>query len=378
MIDMILGIVPVPDISGWSLPGPAWLLMELSIFTFWLHLIGVGVVLGGSCILLLRRLGLGGRSEIDTQLNEGVLKTLPVFMSFTITLGVAPLLFTQALYGQYFYTANILIGEFWLGTLGFLLVGFAGLYLVWYFRNKKLGFLFSVAVPVCLFSVLYIFTNNAILAVQPEHWDAFNESVRYLHVKDAITLPRLLHNFGAAFLIGGLGIVWIGKLRAADADSAAYATRTGLQWFMLGWVMQVGFGLWYLLSLPVEMRDRMLGFGTINSQLWYVALALAALNFVTALQGIMNPRKVIWPTLSTLLPVLGLVGMIMARQQLRQDYVGREQAGGFSIYRDWPVDTQVVPMVLFFGLLVVGLVIVGVMVGKFWEAGQRREFNGKV
>ena len=123
------GPVPIPDYGYRSLPAPVWLLVALSTITFWLHLISVGCVVGSMVVLFFRRVARifqGMPGELDRQLDARIIKTLPVFFSLTITFGVAPLLLTQALYGHYFYCANIFIGHFWILSLAFLLAAFVG------------------------------------------------------------------------------------------------------------------------------------------------------------------------------------------------------------------------------------------------------------
>lgn len=52
---------------------------------------------------------------------------LPSVTAYAITLGVAPLLFVQLLYGQFFYSSSALrLGWAWLALIGLLLVVYAG------------------------------------------------------------------------------------------------------------------------------------------------------------------------------------------------------------------------------------------------------------
>ena len=102
--------VPIPQYEHLFLPAWPQLLIFLSTLMFWVHLLLVGIVVGGSIFLLSRVLR--KRSDLDQQLDRRILRVIPVCISLAITFGVAPLLFTQALYGQYFYSANILIAPF--------------------------------------------------------------------------------------------------------------------------------------------------------------------------------------------------------------------------------------------------------------------------
>ena len=59
-----------------------------------------------------------------------VAKKLPVLLPATITLGIAPLLFVQVLYGQYFYTSSIIVAWPWFLVLVLLTVAYYGFYYV--------------------------------------------------------------------------------------------------------------------------------------------------------------------------------------------------------------------------------------------------------
>jgi uncharacterized membrane protein len=56
--------------------------------------------------------------------------TLPVLMALAVNLGVASLLFSQTLHGQFFYPTTILMGRFWLAVIPLLIIAYAGLYLL--------------------------------------------------------------------------------------------------------------------------------------------------------------------------------------------------------------------------------------------------------
>ncbi|OPZ96866.1 MAG: hypothetical protein BWY71_01800 [Planctomycetes bacterium ADurb.Bin412] len=110
------------------------------------------------------------------------------------------------------------------------------------------------------------------------------------------------------------------------------------------------------------MLRHLASFSTPAGVAWMIALLFVVLNLFTAVNGILKPQETKWLVLSTLLPVFGMIGMLMARQQLRSDYLAREVAGGFDIYRDWTVQPQILPMIIFAVLLVAGLLVIGFMV----------------
>jgi hypothetical protein len=358
--------VPIPQYEHLFLPAWPQLLIFLSTLTFWVHLLLVGIVVGGSIFLLSRVLR--KKSPLDQQLDRRILKVIPVCISLTITFGVAPLLFTQALYGQYFYSANILIAPFWLGSLGFLMIGFISIYLACKFRSFIANLIFLLIVVLCFITVLYIFTNNAVLSLQPEHWLEFHRGEQVLHVRDATLNPRVLHNIGATLVISGLAITWIGRFRSDDKEARDHAVKTGMHWLMIGLVLQVAFGLWYVIAVPGAIRSDLINFTNLTSIAWYLAVIFVFLNLFTAMKAIIMPGQTKWLIYSTLLPTLGLVGMLLARQYLRTAYLARKVAGNFKI-QDWHVIPQTQQFLIFavllgFTLLIIVLTMVLVLKSK--------------
>ncbi len=103
--------VRIPDVDPMPLPGPVWLLKTLLLTVFFLHLVFMNCTLAGGITALFN--AIRGRSEMhpmSRKLARDLGKMLPIFVSFTVTLGVAALLFVQVLYGNLLYTRSILIG----------------------------------------------------------------------------------------------------------------------------------------------------------------------------------------------------------------------------------------------------------------------------
>ena len=83
---------------------------------------------GGTTIALvcaLRRTVLPFSARLAGDLG----RLLPTVFAFTITLGVAPLLFLQVMYGQFLlYASSILIGVPWLAIIGIVILAYYGVY----------------------------------------------------------------------------------------------------------------------------------------------------------------------------------------------------------------------------------------------------------
>ena len=356
---------PIPAYDTFFLPAPHWLLITLATFTFWVHLILVGAVAGSTVFLIARRFR--RRSDLDRAIDSRILHALPVCLSFTITFGVAPLLFIQVLYGHYFYAANVFLGGYWLLALAFVFIAFVSLYFAHRCRRSFAAAGILLLASLGFLGVMYIFTNNAVLSIAPEHWLAFHRNLAALHVPDAITIPRFLHNFGATFVLGGLAVAWIGRFRPRTDPNDLQtrriaATRAGLRFTFLGLLLQIALGLWFLLSLPSDVLKGLISFHSVTSFAWWTAVALVGLNLWTVVKGLLAPHRLKWLLLSTFIPLTGLVGMLLARQYLRSAYLGRDLAGSFDL-ADWSEQTQASPILLFFVLLLLGLLLIAAMIG---------------
>ena len=182
-------------------------------------------------------------------------------------------------------------------------------------------------------------------------------SLPHARVRDATVNPRVLHNIGATLVISGLAIAWIGRFRQSDREAREHAIRTGMHWMMIGLVLQIGIGLWFVISLPGEIRTDLINFTNLTSIAWYLAVILVFLNLYTAMRAVILPGQTKWLLYSTLLPPVGLIGMLLARQYLRSAYLARNVAGQFKI-QDWLVSPQTQQFFLFTVLLLIALVII--------------------
>src|SRR5271165_6599219 len=117
----------LPHLDPMPLPAPVWLLRTLLLLTFFLHVLFMNCLLGGTTITLvcmMRRT----TSAFSARLAGDLGRLLPSVFAFTITLGVAPLLFLQVMYGHLLYTSSILIGVPWLAVIGLVILAYYGVY----------------------------------------------------------------------------------------------------------------------------------------------------------------------------------------------------------------------------------------------------------
>jgi hypothetical protein len=358
--------VPIPDLDPLSLPAPVWLLKALLLLTFFLHIIPMNFALGGGFVTgVTEFIGRRRNSEYHSLLARSLVRMLPIIIAFTITLGVAPLLFVQVLYGQFFYTSSILIAWPWLSIIAILIISYYGFYLC-AFRWEKLkgGRLVVVLGSAVLFAVVgFLYTNNLVLMLTPQKWAAMylqNPHGTHLNLSDPSVIPRFLHFFVASFALTGILIAIYGvRKRGQDAAFARWAIRYGILWFTIATLVQLGVGSWFLLSLPSEVMELFLGGDQLATLIFVGAIVCALGSLVAMLTGYVSSSPGPKVVVGIGLIALTVVGMVLMRDIVRDAYLDRYfDASRFS------VETQTGVIVLFFLLLVVGLGIVGYMLKK--------------
>ncbi len=354
----------LPDPDPLGLPAPAWLLKTLLIATFALHLLPMNLVLGGGFVAVWaafkgRRGQAGEARALPWRVLAGDLaRLLPPATAFTITTGIAPLLFLQVLYGQLFYTSSVLMAWSWLAVIGLLLVGYYSAY------GFSLGRGSSPRPGPALLSagafsmIALIFTNNMTLMLRPEVWAAlYAEDERGLHLNlaDPTLWPRFLHFWIASFALTGVALALLGRGREkGDPETGAWMKGLGLRLFSLATLVQLASGLWLLLSLPARVRPLFLGDSPRDTALLWTSVLLALLSL-----AVVRRR----PVAGTGLVGLALVGMAIVRHRVREASL----APYFSTVT-LRVDTQTAPFALFLVLFLAGLAVVGWMVGRLARA----------
>ena len=120
----------VPPIDPTPLPAPAWLFQVLLIVTFLVHLVFMNLMLGGALLAAYARLRTrtGEVREHWMVLADRLMDHLPWFIAFTVTTGIAPLLFIQVLYGPLFYTSTISVGWVWMALLLVIIAAYYAAY----------------------------------------------------------------------------------------------------------------------------------------------------------------------------------------------------------------------------------------------------------
>jgi hypothetical protein len=356
----------IPDVDPIALPAPVWLLKALLLLTFLLHVIPMNLVLGGGLTSFLTELlGRKRKSDNHRRLARSFARMIPVAVAFAITLGVAPLLFLQVLYGQLFYTSTILMAWPWLSVIALVILGYYGFYL-YYYRWERLpaARLWVVLGSAVLFmAVALIYSNAVTLMLRPETFAS-----RYLtagagshwNLGDPTAIPRYLHFLVGSFAVTGLFVViyGLGQLRT-DESYGRWALRYGAGWFIGATIVQMGVGIWFLVALPRDVMLLFMGGSILGTVLLALGIMLPILSLMLVLLASRSPRPrpMAWTGIGVL--AVTLVVMVLIRDLVRDGFL----AGKFNVM-DRVADPQWGVIALFTVVLVGGLGTVGYLLRR--------------
>lgn len=254
---MNLDLVAAPDAAG--VPGPVWLFQVLLVFTFFLHLLFMNLTLGGTLLAWISHIRSGGRSDGPHGVLAGRMMGVNKFaISMAITTGVAPLLFIQLIYGQFFYSGTILLGWTWFGLVVLVTAAYYAAYL-YKFRGApsrgKGGGLWLAVSAVGFLAVSMIHVAVHILHIQPDKWERFSTSL-WRVLADPTFWPRWIHFVLAAIGFSALVIAWWSARQAAkgiDREINTAITGSCRKWALWTAVLQMVDGFVLLLVLPREV-----------------------------------------------------------------------------------------------------------------------------
>jgi hypothetical protein len=356
----------IPDLDPIALPAPVWLLKFLLLLTFVLHIIAMNFAVGGGFIAAVSEfIGKKKFSQKHLDLSKSLSKMLPVLTAFTITLGVAPLLFLQVLYGQFFYTSTVLIAWPWLSVIILLMIGYYGYYIYsfsWEKLDGKRPWL--VLISTLLFAAIgFIYTNNVILMLTPEKWNAMyflNPHGTHLNFDDATLIPRYLHFMVSALAVAGLIVLmWGVKKFKTDQDIGRWAIRYGGSWFLIPTFINIAVGAWFLIALPKNLMMTFMGGAQPHATYFIVGLVSTLLSIGFMIIGMLSQKPIAKIMVGKFFLLVTIVSMVMMRHYLRESYL--------KPYINWgtvKTDPQWTVIIIFSFLFVGGLIAVGWMVKK--------------
>ena len=299
------------------------------------ELLLMNAVFGGAAIVFVHSLA-GG-----TPVSRNISRKLPTLLALAINAGVPPLLFLQAVYGQFSYVSSILMAVFWLAVIAVLISGYYAMYIHNY-RYEKLGdsgrklLMFGV-----LCSILYIafmLSNKMTLMLRPEVWSEYfsDQHGFILNLGDPVLYPRFLHFVVSALAVGGLFVALVGKRKGE-----LQFIDTGMKWFSRATLVNVLMGVWFLMALP---KDVMLIF--MGQDLAASILLCAGIIAVLAMLHSGFTKNVYAATAATvfIVPVMATMRHLV-RQKYLEPYFSLDTA---PVSGDWS------PVILFIVSLIAG------------------------
>jgi hypothetical protein len=354
-------VIPLAD--PLPLPAPPAFLWALLQLTFLLHLVAMNVVLGGTLLALHWRFS---RREEGAPQRAALLaffaKALPVAVAATVTLGVAPLLFVQVLYGRLFFTSSILMAWFWLAIVPVAILAYYGAYLL-AFRGEALGGRTRgvAGLVMLLFGVVaFLQVSNATRSIRPDTFvGAYQASGRGLNLNlgDPTFWPRYLHVLLGAVAVAALGAALYGVLRRGrDPQLGDWAIRRGTTVYGVATAANVFVGMLFLLALPRTVLIRLVGGDAWAMTLLAlgILLSIAAAGVALLALGARDTVRATWAQLWLLAATL--VVMVLLRDQVR--LITLRDAGFEHPGR---VATQWGPLAVFLVLLVAAVATIGWM-----------------
>lgn len=363
------------DVAG--VPTHPIVFLILGVVTFALHIAAVQIMLGASGLTIWGALS---KDSHQRRLAQSMVMVSKVMLSVAIVIGVAPLLFVQVTYDPFWYTSNVLSAWWVIGFLVFLTVGA----LLWFFFNAKNENLAtektfcagSAILAVVMFLIvgfiMHVLTNQML---SPEKWMQWYAPNGVLD-----TSGRGIHDFNLArfmFFISlsvpVIGAVLVGYRRyylprMADKtlnmtqDYLDWAGRLGQNLIVVGGVVSVLIGAWWMATLPANQATFALSPWVLLS----LALLLAFVAFAFWVR--MGKMDTLWAY--AVLPV-GAVALIMvaaAREILR--YHVLMGAHGYDVFT-YPINMDWYSTLMFFAtFLIVGGGVLAYMLTVAWKAGQ--------
>lgn len=359
----------IPALDPLPLPAPAWLLWFLLLLTFFLHVVAMNAVLGGSIVAVVARRRAGSNAHA-AELARIIGKGLPVAIAATVTLGVAALLFLQVLYGRLFFTSAVLMAWLWLAVVPLVIVAYYGAYAIAFREGARLSGL-TIVVAAILLSVAFIYSNNMSLMLRPEAFrDMYLASGRgwHLNLGDRVLLPRYLHMVTGAVAVAGLLVSVIGLVRRRqDAAFGAWAIGHGARWCMGGTIVNLVTGVWFLGALPTPVLLLFMGRDPVASTLLLAGIVAASGGVTLVMMGTTAAapgRPVVGGAAAM---AVGLASMLLVRDVVRRrilDLAGVQPQNWVST--DWG------PIAIFAVLLVTAVALIAWMVTALVKANAER------
>ena len=356
-------LIPAVDPAG--LPGPPWLFHVLLVFTFFLHMLFVNLTLGGTVLAFVSHLRGGGRGDGFRGVLAGRLMAVNSFgISLAITSGIAPLLFMQVIYHQYFYAATILIASIWFAMLILLILGYYSTYVYKFHGAPAKGrgggiWLGVSAVMFFLIAMIHVAVN--LISSQPENWENLADS-EWSVLADPTYWPRLFHFVLAGIAFAALVMAWWAVRQAhrgKDFEINSEIARSCWAWALWATVLQVADGFLLLMLLPRAVLSGLMrgGPATLGPLTLAILLGMGLLAMLARSRNPVEDAGLVSGTLGAMVLTIGV--MSITRHQVRELYLAATTSQyHFAVVPQWGNFT------LFVVLLIAGLATVAYMVRR--------------
>ncbi len=354
----ILNYIPKPDVI--PLPSPAPLFVFFIVFTFILHLLFMNLTLGGSILMIISR----WKKDYGKEISKEIAKFNTFTISLTITTGVAPLLFVQVLYGQFFYSSSVILGWKWLCVLAALAIGYYFYYLYKLAPEDK-GFGWGVIATILFLYIALMLVTNTLLSMQPDKWLSIYTHKRFWFDIDSL-VPRYLHFILAAVAFTGVFLTVYSKLRKGYSEGLRKAMYDfGKNSFLGATLLQIVVGPWFLLSNKPEIYN-----GLFSSPVGITFLIIGILAGFLGAYWVFTKGES--PLKLSIIMVISMVSMAIVRRVVENLY--------FSKYFNYST-LKVKPQWDVFGIFCV--LLIGLLILLFWalkrnyyELNKQEEANG--
>ncbi len=293
-----------------------WLFTVLHWLTFALHLVAMNILFGGVIILLLAR-----SSSLRIHMFDTFTNMFPIVMAATITLGVAPLLFVQVIYGRFFYAASIVSAWNWWLIIPVVLVVYYLLYIVALkedLTQKSRLILLAIAAVEFVY-ISYTLTMISDLAEKPGLWAGlYRSSPGGFSINPSFveTVFRWLHTIAGALAVSGLSIMFFGLYHPRGNRNLI---TFGGRMYMLGVIKAAPLGIIYIFTLDQPIFDLFLRSPGVHAIFGAIILNIFAVYVVYRALGEERPHWKIWT--SAVLVFAGLFCMVIGRHILRLVYL---------------------------------------------------------
>ena len=323
-----------------------WLWFQvLLILTFFIHMILMNLLLGGSLLTLWDLFT--GKLELRTS------GSIPTLVALTVNFGVPPLLFVQVLYGHLFYSSSVMLAVPWILVVPILILAYYGAY-IFIKKSDKAPVLSKGALiftSVSLLYIAFIFVNNNTLALQPGRWGIYFEDPGgwNLNLGEPTLWSRYLHFLLAALAIGALGraiAYHFSKIAKKEKESQIKRNLKIFAWIT---VIQFAVGSWFWLTMPKAVWSTFMGGSFFATFMMVTGWLLALLILHSAFTGRLKSAMI--------LGGLEVLNMVIVRDLARGAYLK-------DIFQPSQLENmgEPSPLIVFLLVFVVGLLAIYYMI----------------